>query len=317
MTDGAHLLIPFAASRDQGCRQVLGALRLPALQRLLARLEGSEPDTGDEHTLTMPHERALARACGLFAGDGQVPWAAWQLAQAGQDPGGDAWAWLTPCHWQVGRDRIVMEPPPLLQLDAADSQALLDAMQPYFEQDGITLSYEAPTLWRARGEPLRHLPCASLDRVTGRTVDDWLPRTAEARTIRRLQQEMQMLLYTHEINEARLRGGLRPVNSFWVSGAGALPPGTSAAPPPGLHITHYLRDAALRGDWAAWAAAWQQLDQGEVARQLQRLDEGEPVRLTLCGERSARTWRPGAAGWWRRVSSAWRPQPLSPILEQL
>ena len=128
-----------------------------------------------------------------------------------------------------------------------DSQALLAAMQPFFEQDGIALEYDAPTLWLARGEVFRDLATASLDRVVGRTIDDWMPRAEAAKTLRRLQQEMQMLLYTHEVNEARMRGGLLPVNSFWVSGTGALPGSPLPPAAPGLQITHYLRDAALRG----------------------------------------------------------------------
>jgi hypothetical protein len=64
---------------------------------------------------------------------------------------------------------------------------------------------------------------ASLDRVVGRVIDGWMPRAGEAKALRRLQQEMQMLLYTHPVNEERARGGLLPVNSFWASGTGALP----------------------------------------------------------------------------------------------
>jgi hypothetical protein len=101
---------------------------------------------------------------------------------------------------------------------------------------------------------------------------------------------MQMLLYTHPINDERTRGGLLPVNSFWASGTGALPPAFVGAAPAGLQITHYLRDAALLGDWRGWSAAWQQLDAGECARLVKRLDAGEPVTMTLCGERQAQTW---------------------------
>lgn len=111
-----------------------------------------------------------------------------------------------------------------------------------------------------------------------------------------------MLLYTHEANEARVRGGLLPVNSFWVSGSGALPASHATSPPAGLQITHYLRDAALMGDWKAWAAAWQQLDAKDCARLDTTLAQGQPVALTLCGERHARTWSSqDRAGWLRRL----------------
>jgi hypothetical protein len=289
MSDGAHLLIPLASCGDPGSVEARRGLRLPHLEKLLARMKPAATDAGDEHSLSMPHERVLARESGLQAPDGCIPCAAWQVARAGRGTQDAAWAWITPCHWRVATDHISMGNPQALALTERDSQVLLEAMRPYFEQDGIALEYDAPTRWRARGEVFRNFPAASLDRVIGRTVDPFLPRSAQARTIRRLQQEMQMLLYTHEINEQRERGGLLPVNSFWVSGTGALP---SPAPqrPAGLRMPQSLREAALQGDWAAWATAWQELDTGECARLLHDLDERRNVTLTLCGERHAQTW---------------------------
>ena len=316
MSDGSHLLIPYAASGDPGCRQTLESLSLPHLERLLARLAPQEV-AGDEHDFSMPHERVLARECGVPAPDGLLPFAAWELRGAGRDPDGAAFAWVTPCHWRVGTDHIFMLHPQQLQLDAEDSQALLAAMQPYFEQDGMRLSYEAPTRWLAEGELFGRLPCASLDRVVGRVIDPWMPRGDAGKPLRRLQQEMQMLLYTHPVNEERTRGGLLPVNSFWVSGNGALPPGTPAQAPAGLRLANSLRDAALLGDWRAWASAWQQLDARECARLEQALQEGRPVSITLCGERRARTWRSGAGAWRRRLASVFSRRRAIDLLADL
>jgi len=321
MSDSVHLLIPFAYALSDGCAQALRSLALPNLEKLLARLSPGDRDAGDEWTLSMPHERVLARAAGLPVAEGLIPWAAWQVKQAGRDPGTDAWARITPCHWRVGRDHVAMNHPQELQLDPGASQALLAAMQPYFEQDGIALDYDAPTQWLARGDIFRELPVASLDRVVGRTIDPWMPRTAQAGTLRRLQQEMQMLLYTHEVNEERTRGGLLPVNSFWVSGTGALP-ASVGAPPPGLQITHYLRDAALLEDWHAWAAAWQQLDAKECTRLAAELDRGQSVTLTLCGERAAQTWHGASSGGIARrvgaaIGSLWTRTKALSVLETL
>ena len=113
-----------------------------------------------------------------------------------------------------------------------------------------------------------------------------------------------MLLYTHEINEARLQRGQLPVNSFWVSGTGALPPGPPAPAPAGLRLTDHLRDAALLGDWRGWSAAWQQIDTRECSALLQSLDNGADVALTLCGERTAKTWRSQGNGWLRKLTAA-------------
>jgi hypothetical protein len=309
MSDGLHLLVPFAASEAPQARAVLAGLELPHLQGLLARLTPQPPVDDGEMALSMPHEHVLADALGLPGTDGLRPWAAWQVLQAGGDPGGDGWAWITPCHWRLGTDHGVMHHPQDLRLDGDESQALLAAIRPYFEEDGIALQYDAPTRWLARGPLFAALPTASLDRVIGRVIHPWMPRGDAGRPLRRLQQEMQMLLYTHPVNEERSRGGQLPVNSFWASGTGTLPGAPAPREPAGLQVTHALRDMALLADWDGWRGAWQQVDTKHCAHLRTALDEGQPVALTLCGERRARTWRSAGSGWGRRLSALWsRPK---------
>jgi hypothetical protein len=299
------------------CAETLRGLKLPSLQRLVRRLGVESQDLGHPDDLSMPHERALARAHGLDVADGLVPLAALQVAQVGGGDPTQGWAWISPSHWRVGSDHIAMAHPPELQLDGDDSQALLAAMRPYFEEDGITLLYDAPLRWLARSDIFRALPSASLDRVTGRTVEAWLPRGEAGKPLRRLQQEMQMLLYTLPLNEVRQRRGLLPVNSFWISGTGALPPGHPTRPPNGLQVTPYLRDAALQGDWNGWAAAWRQLDDRDCARLLADLEAGRSVRLTLCGETGARTWSSTAGSTWQRLLKFLAPAAPTALLEGL
>ncbi|MEO7391707.1 MAG: phosphoglycerate mutase [Ramlibacter sp.] len=318
MSDSVHMLIPFASSTAEGCVQALRGLALPQLEKLLARMVLVRTDAGDDQSLSMPHERVLARECGLPGDDGLIPWAAWQVRQAGHDTVDAAWARVTPCHWRVGTDHVLMSHPQELHLDAGDSQSLLAAMEPYFEQDGITLEYEAPTLWLAHGDAFRDLATASLDRVVGQRIDPWMPRTVQARPLRRLQQEMQMLLYTHQVNEERVRGGVLPVNSFWVSGTGALPAVRAFEAPAGLQVIHYLRDAGLLGDWRGWSTAWQQADSKECARLSSVLDDGGTVTLTLCGERNAQTWSStGGGGLTRRFQSLFARTKAAAVLEAL
>ncbi|MEJ8838534.1 phosphoglycerate mutase [Ramlibacter sp. AN1133] len=312
------MLVPFAHCRAQPCREALRGLALPQFRKLLQRLVVEGTDEGDPDSLSTPHERAVARAHGLQPADGLVPMAAMQVQQAGGDAGSTGWAWITPSHWRVGQDHIDMVHPQELQLDGDDSQALLAAMQPYFAEDGIALGYDAPLRWLARGDVFRGLPSASLDRVIGRGIANaWMPGGPDAGPVRRLQQEMQMLLYTLPLNDERQRGGLLPVNSFWISGTGALPAGEAFHPAPGLQVTPYLRDAALLGDWHAWAEAWQQLDARDGARLNAEAERGTPVRVTLCGESSARTWTSAGASGWRRMAGWFGSPTVADLLEGL
>ena len=317
-----HLLIPFAACSAEGWLPALQALP-PASTRHLARLlQGMKAlplEEASVHTLSPPHERALARAQGLATNataDGLIPWAARQAADQLQQGAAQGWAWITPCHWAMGREHATLSDPAALALTDDESRALLAAMQPYFETDGITLHYAAPGRWLAEGEVFRSLPTASLDRVLGRNVDAWLPPAANARGLRRLQNEMQMLLYTHPLNDLRAARRQLPVNSIWISGSGALP--DSALPNlPDISVPRSLAEAVFADDWAAYAQAWAMLDAGELARLLARQQAGETVRLTLCGERSAQTFETSRPSLGARIKRIFAPQPMLDVLQSL
>ncbi|MDQ7743344.1 phosphoglycerate mutase [Hydrogenophaga pseudoflava] len=288
-----HLLIPFAAASAPECQALLPGLQLPNLQALLARLREQPADRGDDHQLTPPHERTLARALGLPVADGQIPWAAAQ-SEAPTLPQ----AWFSLCHYQVGMEQVTLLPGAQLAPDDAESRALFEAFQPLCAEDGLALRWDSATEWHVSGEPLRGIACASLDRVSGRMVDAWLADSpanpAGARLLKRLQSEAQMLFYTHPVHDTRTARGLLPVNGFWVHGAGALDAPLALVELPGMPDA--LRQAALRGDWSAWTVAWQALDAGEIASLLAAAQRGEPVTLTLCGERHARSWTTAPTG---------------------
>lgn len=313
-----HLLLPFASALDEGCQTLLPQLSLPHLTRLLAlgptvTPESPAPAEG-ELTLSPPHERAHAALLGLSAPDGQIPWAAWETHSA------KAAAWFSPCHQEVGNGHVTLHDPRALALSEAHSRALMAALQPWAQEDGIALTWHAPDRWLAQGPVFDGLATASLDRVVGRSIAPWLPMALAAAPLRRLQNEAQMLFYTHPAHDERVAAGLAPVNAFWISGSGAYAPNTrpSAAQ---VTVDTRLRTPALRGDWAAWQQAWQRLDAEVLPAWLAPAQAGEPVQLTLCGERTYTTLDWGPRSMWQRlgtqISSLFGHKGLSVLREQL
>ncbi|MEO8544392.1 MAG: phosphoglycerate mutase [Burkholderiaceae bacterium] len=307
-----QLLIPYAHVNDPQCVLVATSLSLPWLTQLLRGLMLVDTVTGSPDDLSPPHERLRARALGLDAPDGQIPWAALELARSGQQPGATGQAWVTPAHWQIGTNQVLMLDPDSLQLQEAESRTLMQAMAPYFAQDGIELTFQSAQRWLATGDTLADLPSASLDRVRGADVRPWMPSRA---TLRRLQNEMQMLLYTHPVNDTRTERGHMAVNSFWVSGSGrwaGLPP---AATEPILATD--LRQSALLGDWQSWAQAWQQIDQNACRSLLDQMQAGLPVSLVLCSERNALVFEARNNRWGDRLRRRFRVaslQQFTPLL---
>ncbi len=310
-----HLLIPFASALSEAAVHTLRDLPLPRLQALLARLAPAARCGGDEYTLTPPHERALAEALGLRGEDGRLPWGARQARLDGIAVGDRAWALMTPGHWAVGSEQVTLVDPDTLALTEAQSREHLDAIRPLFESEGFTLAYGAPTRWYAAHESLAALPTASLDRVIGRNVDLWLAARTESRLVRRLQNEVQMLLYQHPAHDARTARGELPVNSFWLSGCGRAQAEAPAGEPP--VVDDRLRAPLLAGDWAAWAEAWRALDAERIAPLLEQARRGEAVALTLCGERQAQRFEPAPRTLWQRLTGAGRGEPPQAVLESL
>jgi hypothetical protein len=291
-TSANHWIVPFASSLSEPCQHALPRLAasgaLPHLRQLLGQLQATSRVEGDEYALSMPHERVLAAEMGWPVTDGLMPWSAWWAACDGVqlDPA-RPWGLLSPGHWLMGRDHLTLLDPQTLALSDEESRALLEAVRELFDSDGWTLQWGTASRWYASHPSLEGLPTASLERVIGRNPDVWLTDNPQARMIRRLQSEVQMLLYQHPINDAREATGLATVNSFWLSGCGVPP--SSVRLPASVQVVDDLRAPMLADDMPLWLDAWAHVDGTALKAACEALAAGRDVKLTLCGERHAVT----------------------------
>ena len=282
-----HWVIAYASSHAAPLQQALGTLYLPHLEKVLQGMTCvAKSDAEVEATAPLlPHEN--------------VP-TLWD-----QSPSWGEEALITPCHWQVGMNEVLLLNPAEMQLSAEESQQLLAAVKPYFEEDGLHLSYESPLIWRATGPLLKDMPFASLEKVAGQHIKDWLPQGPHARTLQRLQSEMQMLLYQHPVNDLRSQEGRWAVNSFWVHRS-------LEQLYPNNDITAFrmdLQQAAVSGSTKAWLAQWQVLDTW-MGHQFQSAPSGI-ASITLCSETHWRHYRPHPPSWLQSLK-----RKLSPLKVQ-
>jgi hypothetical protein len=126
-----------------------------------------------------------------------------------------------------------------------------------------------------------------------------------------------MLLYTHAVNDARTAQRQLSVNSFWISGSGALPDPFNAPPPASITVPRALAQAAFSEDWAAYTQAWATLDATEGARLLALQQGGEGVRLSLCGEHNAIDFETAPRGIFTKLANLFGNRPLPGVLEAL
>ena len=317
-------LIPFSLWTTQGPEaSVLAKADLPNLRAWLTQAQRVAVQVDPVHasllaTLSPPHERAWAQAIGWPVVDGALPWAA-RAAQAqglATDTAQEGWAFVTLCNWHVSNGQVTLGDPTHLHIDAATDATLFKAMQVFFAEDGIDLYPYQPGQWLAHSPWLVDVPTASLDRVIGRNIDPWLVGSHTAAELlspaaqlwRRLQNEMQMLLYTHPVNDGR---GLT-INSFWVHGTGALPATSATRPEP--IVVEALRPSALQQDLIGWLDAWQHVDAHIMAPLLTRMAAGEPQRVVLCGEHECHVYDSAAPSWWQRVRTHFASPALDRVL---
>ncbi len=290
-----HLMIPYASAVGEAGEAALQTLALPRLSSLLALLQQDGPALGgDELSLATPFEQALRAA-------GRPVNAATAAAADGIEVGSDCWAFLSPMHLSVSSDQVLALDPQALQLNEADSRRLLAdlAAELFPAMEGWRHAWGAAERWYIAHPDLQGLASASLERVINRPVDAWMP---EARKLRTLQNECQMLLHRHPLNSQREARGELVVNSVWISSCGRFEP---AHEMPGLQIESRLREPLLAGDWAAWCDAWRALDAGLINDLLARAKQGEPdLQLTLCGDREARRYRLQPRSTWQRLWQA-------------
>jgi hypothetical protein len=344
------LALPFALPPPEMAPDLQRVMQTPALATLLSRYSKLANFNFDNSGRVLPHEAWLAHALGLAPApdspDAGAPLAAAVLRGFGLGVDEGYWFMLQPAHVQISRTHMLLSDPRQLRLDPADSRALFDLVQPYAEELGKTMVYADASLWLMRADDWAGLKTTTVDAVLGQSMSDWLPEGEHSRNYRKLQNEAQMLWHEHPVNEARAARGLQPVNAFWLWG-GADAAGTPASchavaigggpawmqalaqPSDGqptaaqliaqasehgqasVLLADLIPDA-VAGDWAAWLAVMQRLEQEWFAPLLAALNDGRISQLTLVASH-----REG----WREISTSkmalrkfWRKPNLNTLL---
>jgi hypothetical protein len=267
-------------------------LDVPALEAMLRDGWAASRDEVGDDDLSTPLERAWAPAHGIDVVDGLVPIARAFMHADAIEAGHEPWALVTPVHARVSLDHVSLEAPHDIGLDDDESRALFDAVQPWFAGDDHRLVYGHAHRWYVSHPGLAALATASIARTGGEGIARWLPRGAHARAWQRLQNEAQMLLHTHPVNDARESRGAKAVNSLWLSGTGA-----AVTLRDDITVDERLGDAL---DEASLRAAWAALDRDVIAP---FATSSADDRLELCGPRASVTLSPPVRrAWWQRLS---------------
>jgi hypothetical protein len=215
--DGLYLLIPGLFGLPRNDLQMQQPARLPALEALLARAERRpEPIRGLETTLFT-----------LFGAEtpdeGDLPVAAvTRVLDLGVVDNG-WWLRADPVHLAPRRDQLVLSDNHALDLTQDETNGLVAEIMEVYEQDGWMLKAPRPSRWYLKPPRAPKITTTALADVVGSDIHPYLPRGAEAKAWHTTLNELQILLHTAKVNDAREHAGKLAVNSVWFWGGGRLP----------------------------------------------------------------------------------------------
>ncbi len=208
------LLVPHLYPDPRLLEAATQNLRLPALETLLARgMRSSCPAEGTE--------AALCQALGIQK---QTDWPIAPITlQADNGSAGDSyWLRADPVHLQVMRDRIVLTDHRALNVSPLEARALAETISRHFGEAFSPIPCH-PQRWYLEFPRPPGISTTPLSMATGRDIDPLLPQGEDALQIRTLLNELQMLLFSHPVNQAREERGEPTINSLWLWGGGRKP----------------------------------------------------------------------------------------------
>lgn len=332
-----EIILPFCIPPAPLAPDLLRELRTPAFATLIALANRGKMQSFDTFSRQLPHESWLAGHFSLEsrAGIAQADFHAdenhlnspatthHKMREFGLTPGEGFWFTLSPVHIHIARDHLVLTDQRRLNLSETEARVLFDAALPMCAELGKTLLYGDAKTWFLRADAWHALQTATMDAACGHNIDIWMPQGEQEVAWRKLQNEIQMLWFIHDVNAQRDARGDNLVNSVWLhSGSAALAP-MPALLPSGTDLSAIIRgmnrhntsllqidsllEPALNNDWAGWLDAMHQLETQWFAPLLQALKNKKIRRLSLVTTDANRLMRfslTSNSGWkfWRTPS---------------
>lgn len=328
------LFLPQEISAD-----ACSGLPMPVLEKMLARAQPVFLPL--EICLSGTLEEWLCRAFGV-ARQRDDPIAPITLMADGITPGTGYWLRADPVYLQMQRTQLLLHSD--IPLNAVEAARLCTSLNRHFIAEGLRFFSPHPQRWYLQAESMPDIVTRSLAQASGRNVQIHLPKGQDALRWHTVCNEIQMVFFEHEVNQAREARGDLPINSLWLWGGGyavgqvvqpysrvvgdsflagafaraagishdILPDnlfGTVGDEGDMLVVWEGLRRSVLRGDLHAWRDSVLSLEQEYIAPLWEALCKGRIRQLTLNVPGAGVEHRfvlTGRAGW-----KLWRlPKPL-------
>lgn len=129
------------------------------------------------------------------------------------------WMYAAPVNMQLGRDSYFLTDPELIMIKEEESVALVESLNAHFAGLGYYF-YVKDNVWFLGLDNDPQITATHIKQVTNQDIANYLPQGEGALVWNKLQNEIQMLLFSHPINQIRESKGLPMINSLWCYGLG-------------------------------------------------------------------------------------------------
>lgn len=202
-----QIVIPELFLPQPLAREACAEMRLPALEKLLAR---GQAIVGQADTLE-------SWLCAAFGVEDQAI-AALTLQADGVQPGAAYWLRADPVHIRLQRDQMILQAG--VTPTADESVSLCASLNEHYSGEEIRFVAPYPQRWYVQLSSVPDMRTRPLAQVVGRDVQANLPEGGDALHWHAIFNEIQMLFFSHAVNQVREERGELAINSLWLWGGG-------------------------------------------------------------------------------------------------
>jgi len=145
-------------------------------------------------------------------------------ARIWQSYGGEAkhsfWLFATPVNMLLGRDSYFLTDPDTTPITNEESLALIQSLNTHFDGFGLCF-YLANEVWFLGLDKDPEITTTNIALVKNQNIAAHFPQGEGVLAWHQLQNEIQMLLFSHPVNQAREVQGLPIIHRWWCYGLGA------------------------------------------------------------------------------------------------
>lgn len=213
MSGDVTLLLPGLLPGDH---QPLPLENYPAISRIVAAAKQSQVRTGglESTVLKWFHGSAApGQNCAAMLGfTVDFPNAAGAAFRLRADP----------VFQQLDINEAILADAAVLDIQSAEASAIIADLNFHFKDDGVVFRCAEPTRWYCEFPRVLNVSTYAPSYATGKSVALTMAQGSDAGVWRGWLSEIEMLLYSHTVNQERLACGKTAINSLWLWGEGDM-----------------------------------------------------------------------------------------------